>query len=72
MKNDDESFSFSIITPEELMAFSTIPPFKVYFNINLLDTTKTKHRTTNGAIAFNEEHFMKMLQLYRHMKEKNK
>ena len=33
--NDEESeFEFLEYTPEEFMRFSTIPPFKVYFNIN--------------------------------------
>lgn len=28
-------FKFVELTPEEMMQYSTIPPFKVYFNINL-------------------------------------
>lgn len=37
----DESFQFLEYTPAEFMAFSTIPPFKVYFNIDF--TCKQKH-----------------------------
>ena len=42
--NEEESeFEFLEYTPEEFMGFSTIPPFKVYFNINF-DGTKRKTR----------------------------
>ena len=32
---EDCGFKFIEMTPEEMMQYSTIPPFKVYFNINL-------------------------------------
>ncbi len=45
--NDDESeFEFLEYTPDEFMAFSTVPPFKVYFNIDFKgNVRKTKKAT---------------------------
>lgn len=38
----ESEFEFLEYTPEEFMAFSTIPPFKIFFNINFGDTTSRK------------------------------
>ena len=39
-------FEFLEYTPEEFMAFSTIPPFKVYFNINFDGHVRKTRRAT--------------------------
>ncbi len=45
-KNDEETdFDFIEYTPAEFMEFSTIPPFKVFFNI---DFTGKKQKKKNG------------------------
>lgn len=62
--NEEESeFEFLEYTPEEFMKFSTIPPFKVYFNINFDGTVrKTKKATalTNENLAIMSECFDKI------------
>ena len=62
--NEEESeFEFLEYTPEEFMKFSTIPPFKVYFNINFDGTVrKTKKATvlTNENLAVMSECFDKI------------
>lgn len=45
--NEEESeFEFLEYTPEEFMKFSTIPPFKVYFNINFDGTVRKPKKAT--------------------------
>lgn len=68
IKGEDDSFTFHKYTPTEFLKYSTIPPFKVYFNINLQGESKRKHRKKNGAVSFSEELFEKMLKLYNEMK----
>ena len=68
IKGDDESFTFKEYTPEEFLEFSTIPPFKVYFNINLQGGTTRKRRKRDGAVKFTRDRFLKMLELYKQMK----
>ena len=41
---DDINFKFKKYTPAEFMAFSTIPPFKINFNIDLKVSTKVPTR----------------------------
>ena len=69
IKGEDESFLFKEYTPEEFLEFSTIPPFKVYFNINLQGETVRKQRKRGGAVKFTKDRFQKMLELYKQMKE---
>ena len=40
----DENFQFIEYTPAEFMEFSTIPPFKVYFNIDFTGKPKKANR----------------------------
>lgn len=35
IQSNEDKLRFKIYTPEEFMEFSTIPPFKVYFNVEL-------------------------------------
>lgn len=48
----DGSYRFEEYTHEEFMAFSCVPPFKVYFNIPPRGKKKTNRRT---AVVFTEE-----------------
>lgn len=68
IKGENDTFTFREYTPTEFLKYSTIPPFKVYFNINLQGESKRKHRKKNGAVSFSEELFEKMLKLYKEMK----
>jgi len=53
--NEEESeFEFLEYTPEEFMMFSTIPPFKVYFNINF-DGSERKTRKAKKLTQENLE-----------------
>ena len=55
----DENFRFIEYTPEEFMRFSTIPPFKVYFNIDF--TGKTKRTTRERkSIPLTKENFQNL------------
>jgi len=44
--DDGESFVFTEYTPHEFMEFSTVPPFKIFFNVNLNGKTKQPKRRT--------------------------
>ena len=68
IKDENGTFSFREFTPAEFMKYSTIPPFKVYFNLSLTSEMKRKHRKKNGAVQFSEENFNDMLALYKKFK----
>lgn len=55
---DEDSFEFIEFSPFELMKHSTIPPFKIYFNVSL--TGKTPKRNRRKAIPLTDLS-MKML-----------
>lgn len=58
-ESQDNGFRFIQLTPQEMMQVSTIPPFKVYFNINLqnLDNEKGKKSAKKKALRFTEDVF---------------
>ena len=47
IKKDDDKFEFRQYTPLEFMQSSTIPPFKVYFNLDLKGDKKTKRNSNS-------------------------
>jgi len=61
---DDKETHFDFIefTPDEFLQYSTIPPFKVYFNINLLNNDRFAIR--NKAIQASKENLGKLLIFY--------
>ena len=65
IKGENDTFTFREFTPAEFMQYSTIPPFKVYFNLNLQGATSRKRRKYNGAVSFSENRFKNMLELYK-------
>jgi hypothetical protein len=69
IKGENDTFTFREFTPAEFMQYSTIPPFKVYFNLNLLGETRRKRRKNNGAVISSEERFKEMLALYKKFKK---
>lgn len=62
----EDEFSFMELTPAEMMAHSTIPPFKVYFNIDLnKNESKRKHRT---AIQLTAERIAQLVEVFESMR----
>ena len=47
-KLPDDSFHFIELTPAEMMEYSTIPPFKVFFNVPLDGRKKESERQIQG------------------------
>ena len=54
----ESSFEFIEYTPAEFMEFSTIPPFKIFFSIDLKD--RTKKRNNRQAKKLTPENLMLM------------
>jgi hypothetical protein len=69
--NEEESeFQFIEYTPEEFMKYSTIPPFKVYFNINLTGKERRKRESRKSSSKkMTEDNFEKMNRCYAELKE---
>ena len=74
----DSGFEFIELTPEELMASSTIPPTKIYFNVRLdkirgsEDHSLSKKRTREkkgGAIHLNIETFNIVKEAYEKLRK---
>ena len=70
IRHQDGSYEFREFTPEEFMKFSTIPPFKVYFNINLDGKTQRKRKGNKAvtAIPMTEENLQHMLKVFQLMR----
>lgn len=62
----ESAFEFIEYTPAEFMEFSTIPPFKVYFNIDFENTSKRKN--TRKATKLTKENFKLMNECYDEIK----
>ena len=69
IKKDDDTFEFKKYTPHEFINNSTIPPFKIYFNLDLKGNKKTKRNKKKPAIALTEDNFNRMNALFKEMKE---
>lgn len=54
---EEKQFEFIEFTPEEFMKASTIPPFKVYFNIDLQTKQPTERNHKDGTLVLTEEVF---------------
>ena len=65
----EENFEFMEFTPEEFMKHSTIPPFKIYFNINLEGDSKNELR--RSAIQLTEATMKLLSEFYNAIKIKN-
>ena len=59
----EDKWDFKEYTPSEFMEFSTIPPFKVFFNIDLSKNKKTKKRKSN-AVRMSVDNFDKLTKAY--------
>jgi hypothetical protein len=58
----DGTWDFREYTPSKLMEYSTIPPFKVYFNVSLTEE-KPKKRKSN-AVKMSQNNFSKLKEVY--------
>lgn len=67
IRHGDE-FEFREYTPDEFMKYSTIPPFKIYFNVNLDGKEKRKTDKPRTAVTLTTEHLKEMLALYEKMR----
>ena len=66
--NDNEdSFDFIEYTPKEFMEYATIPPFKIYFNVNLKDKTLLKKR--RSAIPLTKKTMKLLTNLFEKLKK---
>ena len=59
------NWKFIEYKPEELMRFSTIPPFKVYFTANLKGEVKRTSRS--NAVRLTAENFHSLTDTYDHL-----
>lgn len=62
----EEEFEFIEFTPEEFLEYSTVPPFKFFFNVNLKDTGKK--RRGDKAVQLTKENFEVMDRCYGEIK----
>ena len=63
------TFAFSEYTPSEFMEVSSIPPFKVFFNIDFRKTTQTSPRKSR-AIKVTEERLHYLSKVFSDLKNK--
>jgi hypothetical protein len=61
-------YSLPASTSAEFMEFSTIPPFKVYFNIDFTGKPKKKSKREKKSISLTEENFRRLNESYNALK----
>jgi hypothetical protein len=65
----DEGFNFIEYTPNEFEKFSSIPPFKIFFNIPLNGINKVETKRKNkSAIQFMEKKLIKLDEIFTNFK----
>ena len=65
----EEVFEFIEFTPEEFMEYSTVPPFKIFFSIDLENPWKMRGRKT--AVRLTKESFEVMDKCFEEIKKGN-
>ena len=63
----DGSFKFTEFTPAQMMEYSTIPPFKIFFNVPL-DGREKKARGGSKALCLTQEAFTVLNNMYKRLK----
>jgi hypothetical protein len=63
---DENIFEFLEFTPKEFLKFSTIPPFKFYFNIDLVNQNKIQKRTK--AIQLNDDKISHLITIFNNLR----
>lgn len=61
-------WEFREYTPAEFMEFSTIPPFKVYFNIDFMGNSCKAPRSKSKAVRLTSDSFKKLSESYEAIK----
>lgn len=56
---------FHEYTPEEFMEFSTVPPFKVFFDVGLGTERDTRQRGRTRSVRLTRERLVLMTDLFR-------
>ncbi len=71
-KQTDGVYNFRKYTPLEFMQFSTIPPFKIFFNIDFDKLEKGEStQKKRKALTLTKERFDKMNALFKAMRKEN-
>jgi len=66
----DGGWAFHEYTPQEFMAFSSIPPFKVFFNIPVGNEKATQARRGVKRVQLTRERIAQMVELFTRFREK--
>lgn len=67
--DEHETFhKFMEFTPEQFMRGCTIPPFKVYFNVNMATGTMVDKTKARKATIFSKECFRRLHEAYKSLK----
>ena len=64
----DSYYKFIDFTPDEFMRGCTIPPFKVYFNVDMALEQMTDKTKSKKATALTKERFMRLHEVYKSLK----
>ncbi|MEI6650241.1 MAG: DUF3883 domain-containing protein [Candidatus Moraniibacteriota bacterium] len=65
-----QTFDFILYSPEEFEKFSTIPPFKIFFNVPLKGSDKASSiRKNKSAIRLSKEKLNKLDEIYTVIKD---
>ena len=73
-KIGDGEFEFKCYKPEDFMEYSTIPPFKIFFNVKLSDDNdakkpKKKRTGENAAVRLTKDKFYELNKLFKKLKQ---
>jgi hypothetical protein len=60
----EDTWVFKEYTPAEFMEYSTIPPFKVYFNIDFSNNGKKSKKGKSNAVKMSLDNFNKLTKTY--------
>ena len=59
------TWTFREYTPDQFMAFSYVPPFKIFFNVPVGDASPRKGRRKSRRIGLTSERLRRMSELFR-------
>lgn len=60
----NDAWEFHEYTPEEFMGFSTIPPFKIFFNVRVGDEKDNRQRRESQSVKLDRNRLRRMSELY--------
>ena len=69
LNEDDSVKAFLEFTPQEFMRGSTIPPFKVYFNVDMAAGQMVDKSQAERATPFTEERFRILHKAYKSLRQ---